>query len=326
MLVAQSQAEVMQQAASTTCSKMFKKFVVDTTSTRIDCEERDSVTSWCQANCLDPTHRLSFGSPETVICKNKKAQPGGAKVKKASFRCTSPDVEQTSNSSTDKCGELNKFGITIGEGVKPNCKGLACFPQCDDPNKMPNFQKLACIKKKGKQSVVPNGLTLQCVDKNERTKLGKCGDVLSKKTNKIDETVQVTCFERYCKLDCKSADHEFDPASKKFESTFIRCGKTFTPKKIVAKCVPKTNEKTVTAQGGPPEPVSMKCKPDVFTKYQISENRVNANCTSGKCTLRCKNGEIPNFTWPDGKQISKEHFVCKKNGKWFPPSGTVHCP
>jgi len=22
----------------------------------------------------------------------------------------------------------------------------------------------------------------------------------------------------------------------------------------------------------------------------------------------------------------KEHFVCKKNGKWFPPGGTVECP
>ena len=67
------------------------------------------------------------------------------------------------SSVTDKCGDLTKFGITIGEGVKPNCKGLACFPQCDDPNKMPNFQKLTCIKKRGKQSIVPAGFNLQCV-------------------------------------------------------------------------------------------------------------------------------------------------------------------
>ena len=61
-------------------------------------------------------------------------------------------------------------------------------------------------------------------------------------------------------------------------------------------------------------------------KTHISENKVNANCTSGKCTLRCKNGEVPNFTWPDGTQVPKENFVCKKNGKWFPPGGTVQCP
>ena len=117
MLVKQTQTEVMQEAALTTCSNMFKKFVVDTSSARIDCEQRTSDTSFCQAQCLgksnvwhlyeiayiksnnnfsDPTHRLSFGSPETVICKKRKAQPGGAKVKKASFRCAPLDTEQAS--------------------------------------------------------------------------------------------------------------------------------------------------------------------------------------------------------------------------------------
>ena len=79
-----------------------------------------------------------------------------------STKCASEKNENLS-SVTDKCGDLTKFGITIGEGVNPNCKGLACFPQCDDPNKMPNFQKLACIKKKGKNSIVPSGFNLQCV-------------------------------------------------------------------------------------------------------------------------------------------------------------------
>ena len=67
-------------------------------------------------------------------------------------------------------------------------------------------------------------------------------------------------------------------------------------------------------------------EPSIILKTHISENKVNANCTSGKCTLRCKNGEVPNFTWPDGTQVPKENFVCKKNGKWFPPGGTVQCP
>jgi len=239
------------------------------------------------------------------------------------------------------CGDLSNFKITIGAGVLPNCnnKTKKCHPQCEDPNQMPSFSQMNCIKKRGKMNVVPNNFPLTCSDNDSRTSLGACGDIFApgnkKVINQIDETVKVTCHERYCLLSCKDENMEFDGPSKRWAGVFIRCGKSYLPKKINAKCVPKVLsaiKEELIAQAAPASASQVndsvgkigKCKTSVFQTFKFSEADTIVNCSGNKCRVKCKNGKTPSFTFPDGKKANKTFFICKK-GKWIPKSGTLSC-
>ena len=332
------------EAAKSTCKTMFKKYKVDTNSVRIDCSKRSGAVTVCQATCVNEDDRFVNGSPESIVCKSKKASPGGAKIKKASFKCA-PKTALKSSTVMQACGDITqaKFGIKLGEGVIANCNGKACFPKCADPAASPSVHKFSCIKKRGKMNVLPQKLTVTC--NTERTVLNGCGDINlasnKKVINNLDPSVKITCLERYCKLDCVNPDHIFAGANARWANTLIRCnGKSYVPKKLQAKCSP-TQAPTVTAAtttkpatqavesadkvvGGNPS-AGFKCG-NILNALEVHPD-ISFNCAKagkvGKCTASCAVGK-PSFTWPDGKVVEKSVFLCKGN-KWLPPKGRIVC-
>ena len=338
--------EVNAEAAKSTCKTMFKKYKVDVDSVRIDCSKRSAQITVCQAQCINEDDRFVNGSPESVVCKSRKASPGGAKMKKATFKCA-PKASLSSTSVMSGCGDISqaKYGITLGDGVIANCHGGACFPKCSEPGAAPSVHKFSCIKKRGKFNVLPQKLTVTC--SSERSTLNGCGDINAngnkKVINQIDPSVKVTCLERYCKLDCVNPDHILSGTSARWANTLIRCnGKTYIPKKINAKCTapqaPTVTPATTTAQaaapvqsadkvvvGGNPS-AGFKCG-NILEALEVAPN-VSFNCSKkGKkasCLATCASGK-PLFTWPDGKVVVKNLFICKGN-KWLPPKGRLMCP
>jgi len=334
--------DVNAEAAKSTCKTMFKKYKVDVNTVRIDCSKRSGAVTVCQATCVNEDDRFVNGSPESIVCKSKKASPGGAKIKRASFKCA-PKTKLNTATTMGPCGDIlaPKFGIKLGDGVIANCQGNACFPKCADPAAAPSVHKFSCIKKRGKFNVLPQKLTVTC--NTERTVLNGCGDINAagnkKVINNLDPSVQVTCLERYCKLDCVNPTHVLAGTSARWANTLIRCnGKNYVPKKLDGKCTPPTQAPTVTAAtttaslasedklvvGGNPS-AGFKCA-NILNTLEVHPN-ISFDCKktgkAGKCTANCASGK-PMFIWPDGKKVEKSVFLCKGN-KWLPPRGRLFC-
>ena len=47
-------------------------------------------------------------------------------------------------------------------------------------------------------------------------------------------------------------------------------------------------------------------------------SHVNVKCSSKKCNVMCKDGEVPEFVWPDGTKVKKNTYICKKGANWVP--------
>jgi len=305
----------------------------------MDCSKRSAQTTVCEAKCLNPDHRFVSGSPESIVCKSRKVSPGGAKMKKSSIKCGPKSTVVSENTVAGGCGDITqaKYGITLGEGVIANCKGNACFPKCSSANQSPSLYKFSCIKKRGKFNVLPQKVVVTCSDNDSRSTLNGCGDIMAAGNKKViknfDNSVKVTCLERYCKLDCVNPDHVMQ-GTQSWANTMIRCnGKSYVPKKLQAKCVapqaPVATPATTTqaasvAQQAPQlesEDKVVGSNPSAgFSCGNIlngirADPSVEFSCArkgkSQKCVATCPNGGKAKFTWPDGKVVDKSDFICK---------------
>ena len=80
----------------------------------------------------------------------------------------------------------------------------------------------------------------------------------------------------------------------------------------------------VQASSGSSNGTVGKCKKTVFATFGFSSTVADVDCAKDRCNVTCKNGKAPMFTWPDGKVVPKDFFLCKR-GKWLPKSGLLVC-
>lgn len=340
---AQSSSELKSLAANKSlCPKMFDQWTVDRNTVGVKCEQRTQLNTFCRAFCLDKSHVFVPGSIQTAQCRGRHIRfavmPKGHKP---FARCGDPEQVQSavaseSELSVGKCGDIRdqKWKMTIGDNVSMNCDGSRCFPGCKDPNKSPTTPVLECVKRGRRSTMTPFFANTQCVDNAPRTVLSNCGDLTDpinpSLVNQIDhDTVRVECFDDFCRLSCKHRLFGFLPGSHDFKSVILQCrNRKVHPFRVQASCAP--GMKTAFGTEDVPAEVALKqvtkCETTVFEQFDVPEAAVAVNCTSKKCNVKCKNGNVPTFIWPDGKKVPKSTFICKGRSNWVPRAGQITCP
>jgi len=324
---------------------MFDKMRLDLNSMSVKCESPTKSNTFCKFVCLSDQQMFLPGSIHNVQCR-------GGNVRKPSLprgmphfaKCVPVPTRANPNPKTTLrfCGNIrgaDKIQFDIAGGVRPNCGGMACFPTCDDPTQEPSHYMIRCHRTRRRTFHVPAKAMVTCVDK-PRTMLGNCGDLADAENPKLvnqinQETVKIECYSDFCRLKCRSSLMGFRPGPIDWNTRLIFCnqGMISPTRRIDADCAPglKTasdfaSESTFAAPEAKPDGEAGKCDQSIYTQFNVDMSHVNVKCSSKKCNVMCKDGDVPDFVWPDGNKVKKNTYICKKGANWVPRFGSITCP
>lgn len=342
-----TKADLAQIGGKSRCgSGMFDKLRLDLNSMSVICEQPTKANTFCKFVCLNNQHMFFPGSIHNVQCRGGRVRkPILPRGMPAFAKCVPVPKTKNPNPRTTLrfCGNVaapGRIHFDLASGIRPNCGGMACFPTCDDPTQEPSHFSIRCHRTRRENFIAPRRATVTCVDK-PRTNLGNCGDLADPNNPKIEnfinqETVKIECYSDFCRLKCRSSLMGFRPGKIDWRTRLILCphGMISPVRRIEADCAPglktasdfASENASFDAPEEKPVGEAGKCDTDIFSQYGIDMSEVDVKCSSKKCNVTCKDGDVPQFVWPDGKSVAKSTYICKKGSSWVPRLGRITCP